>query len=70
MDVLLDDGYRVDVRASADSPTPSSTRPSRAPRELTRATAKPGWVNDRRNVDELLGFLEADASGPSSRSCS
>jgi hypothetical protein len=61
MDVLLDDGYQVDVRTSAKFTYPEfdETIFARIPRDqLHEGDGKPGWVNDRRNVGELLAFLK------------
>jgi uncharacterized protein len=61
MDVVLDDGYQIDVRTSAKFSYPEfdETIFARLPREqLHEGDGKPGWVNDRRNVDELLAFLD------------
>jgi len=61
MDVLLDDGYQLDVRTSAKFSYPEfdETIFARVPREqLHEGDGKPGWKNDRRNVGELVEFLQ------------
>ena len=61
MDVLLDDGYQLDIRTSAKFSYPEfdETIFARVPREqLHEGDGKPGWKNDRRNVGELVDFLE------------
>ncbi len=62
MDVVLDDGYQLDIRTSARFTYPefNETLFARVPGgQLREGDGSPGWVNDRRNVGELLGFLAA-----------
>lgn len=68
MDVLLDDGYELDLRTSAKFTYPEfdETVFVRAPRErMHAATDAIGWRSDERHVDRLLEFLaHRDASRP------
>lgn len=68
MDLLIDEGYQMDLRTSAAFTYPEFDRTifSRVPRERMREAAPaPGWAADRANVDELLDFIEKrDPSRP------
>ena len=68
MDLLIDEGYALDLRTSAMFTYPEFDRTifSRVPRErMHEAVPAPGWIADRANVDGLLDFLgKRDPSKP------
>ena len=68
VDLLIDEGYQLDLRTSAMFTYPEFDRTifSRVPRErMHEAAPALGWIADRANVDGLLEFPEKrDPSKP------
>jgi uncharacterized protein len=68
MDTLIDDGYRIEARTSAKFTYPefAETIFARVPHEqLFEGDGRPGWMNDRDNVEGLLQFIgKGDSKQP------
>ena len=61
VDTLIDDGYQMQLRTSARFTYPEfdETIFARIPREqLHEGDGRPGWVDDRANVGELINFMD------------